>query len=208
MSESTTIVLDAVTRQETGKNVSRRLRVAGQVPATLYGGGQSPVTSSVAKRELAALIRRHGRSKIINLNLDGTSVPVKIKSLQLDPVRDTVIHADFMRVDMTEVTSFTVPLRIQGEAEGVKTADGVLDVVLHSLEIRCLPGELPETIDVDVTSLGVGTHISVGDLKLAAGIQVVTDSEAVIATCISPRVEEPVEAAAEPEVIKKGKTEE
>ncbi len=207
MSASTTIILDATTRQETGKNVSRRLRAAGQVPATLYGGDQSPVTSSVLKRELAALIRRHGRSKIISLNLDGNAVPVKIAALQLDPVRDTVIHADFMRIDMAAMTSFTVPLRIQGEAEGVKTSEGVLDVILHSLEIRCLPGELPEAIDVDVTSLGIGTHISVGDLKLADGITVVTDGEAIIATCISPRVEEPVAAAAEPEVIKKGKTE-
>ena len=117
-----------------------------------------------------------------------------------------VIHADFMRVDMTAMTSFTVPLRIQGEAEGVKSSDGVLDVILHSLEIRCLPGELPEAIDVDVTALGIGTHISVGDLKLAAGITAVTDGEAIIATCISPRVEEPAAAAAVTAVSKQGKT--
>jgi len=210
MSESTTISLQATTRQETGKNVSRRLRAAGQVPATLYGADEAPVTSAVAKRELAALIRRHGRSRIITLNLDGKSIPVKIAALQLDPVRDTVIHADFMRVRMNEVTNFTVPLRVHGEPDGVKNADGILDVVLHNLEIRCLPGDLPDSIDVDVTTLGVGQHLSVGALKLGDKIEVVTDAEAVIATCISPRAaaESAGEGPAEPEVIKKGKTEE
>lgn len=210
MSASTTITLDATTRQETGKNVSRRLRAAGQVPATVYGADEAPVTSAVAKRELAALIRRHGRSKIIHLNLDGKSIPVKIASLQLDPVREVVIHADFMRVRMNELTNFSVPLRVHGEPDGVKNADGILDVVLHNLEIRCLPGDLPEAIDVDVTALGVGAHLSVADLKLAGNIEVLTDAEAVIATCISPRAEAESagEGPAEPEVIKKGKTEE
>jgi len=210
MSESTTISLQATTRHETGKNVSRRLRAAGQVPATLYGADEAPVTSAVAKRELAALIRRHGRSRIIYLDLDGTSIPVKIASLQLDPVRDTVIHADFMRVRMNELTNFTVPLRVHGEPDGVRNSDGILDVVLHNLEIRCLPGDLPDSIDVDVTSLGVGSHLSVGQLKLGDKIEVLTDAESVIATCISPRAaaESTGEAPAEPEVIKKGKTEE
>ncbi len=210
MSESTTISLQATTRQETGKNVSRRLRAAGQVPATLYGADEAPVTSAVAKRELAALIRRHGRSRIIYLNLDGQSIPVKIASLQLDPVRETVIHADFMRVRMNERTNFSVPLRVSGEPDGVRNADGILDVVLHNLDIRCLPGDLPDSIDVDVTSLGVGSHLSVGQLKLGDKIEVLTDAEAVIATCISPRAaaESTGDAPAEPEVIKKGKTEE
>ncbi len=210
MSATTTITLDATTRQETGKNVARRLRAAGQVPATLYGADEAPVTSTVVKRELAALIRRHGRSKIITLNLDGQSIPVKIASLQLDPVREVVIHADFMRVRMNEQAKFSVPLRVHGEPDGVKNADGILDVVLHNLEIRCLPGDLPEAIDVDVTSLGLGSHLSVSDLKLGDKIEVLTDADSVIATCISPRGEEAAtgEGPAEPEVIKKGKTEE
>ncbi|MFZ4986613.1 MAG: 50S ribosomal protein L25, partial [Blastocatellia bacterium] len=127
MSESLTISLAATARQETGKNVSRRLRAAGQVPATVYGADEGPVTSAVSKRELAALIRRHGRSRIIHLNLDGLMIPVKIAALQLDPVRETVVHADFMRVRMNERTSFNVPLRVVGEPEGVRMADGVLD---------------------------------------------------------------------------------
>lgn len=210
MTSSTEITLNATVRQETGKNVSRRLRAAGQVPATIYGGGEDPATSSVARRELAALIRHHGRSRIIHLNLDGKSVPVKIAKLQLDPVRDTVIHADFIRVLMTEQTTFRVPLRVVGEPHGVKNADGVLDVVLHDLEIRCLPGNLPEAITVSVESLGVGEHLSVRDLAKAEGIEVLTDGDAVIATVVSPAGAESssAETPAEPEVIRKGKVEE
>jgi large subunit ribosomal protein L25 len=98
MSQEETITLKASFRQETGKNVARRLRAAGQLPVTVYGGGQEPAMSTVAKRELAALIRHHGRGKVITLDMEGTPVSVKIAQLQLDPVRDTVIHADFIRV--------------------------------------------------------------------------------------------------------------
>lgn len=211
MSVSTIISLDATTRQETGKNVARRFRAAGLIPVTVYGGGQEPAKSTVAKRELAALIRRHGRSKIITLNLDGKPVTVKIAQLQLDPVRDTVIHADFMRLLMTEKASFTVPLKIVGEPEGVKNSGGVMDVVLHHLEIRCLPGDLPESIEVDVTSLGIGDHLNVGQIKANEKVEILNDAEVVVATVIAPRTgEEPTasEAPAEPEVIKKGKAEE
>ena len=209
MSSSTEIMLNATTRNETGKNVARRLRAAGHVPATVYGGGEGPASSTVARRELAALIRHHGRSRIISLNFDGHLVPVKIAKLQLDPVRETVIHADFIRVVMTEQTNFTVPLQIKGEPDGVKNAGGVLDVVLHELEIRCLPGELPESISADVSGLGVGDHLSVGDLKIGDGIEVVTDASAVIATVVLPagEVASSAETAAEPEVIRKGKGE-
>lgn len=211
MSVSTIISLDATTRQETGKNVARRFRAAGLIPVTVYGGGQEPAKSTVAKRELAALIRRHGRSKIITLNLDGKPVTVKIAQLQLDPVRDTVIHADFMRLLMTEKSNFTVPLKIVGEPEGVKNSGGVMDVVLHHLEIRCLPGDLPESIEVDVTSLGIGDHLNVGQIKANEKVEILNDAEVVVATVIAPRTgEEPTasEAPAEPEVIKKGKAEE
>jgi len=209
MSESLTISLAATTRQETGKNVARRLRAAGQVPATVYGADQGPVTSTVSKRELAALIRRHGRSRIIHLDFDGTSVPVKIASLQLDPVRDTVVHADFMRVRMNELTNFNVPLRITGEPVGVKMSGGILDVITHHLDIRCLPTNLPDSITVDVSSLGLGQNIKVLDLKPGEGIEFVSDSETVIATCVSPSGDtgSTGEGPAEPEVIKKGKTE-
>jgi large subunit ribosomal protein L25 len=133
--------------------------------------------------------------------------------MQLDPVKGTLIHMDLMRISLTEKSKFEVPVRIVGEADGVKNSAGVLDIPTHSLEVRCLPGDLPATIEVDVTNLGIGDNFKVADLKLDAKIEVLEDPETVIATVVAPRVEEPApevapEAATEPEVIKKGKAEE
>lgn len=209
---STTITLNATRREERGKNAMNRLRAAGMVPVTVYGGADEASSTSVVKREFAALLRHHGRNKIITLNVDGVPTTVKIAELQLDPIRGTLIHADLIRISMTEKTTFTVAIRITGEADGVKNFGGVLDVVTHDLEIECLPGDLPESIEVDVTSLRIGDHIDVSDLKLGDKIDILADGDTVIATVVAPRGEEEsvssAESPAEPEVIKKGKSEE
>jgi large subunit ribosomal protein L25 len=133
--------------------------------------------------------------------------------MQVDPVKGTLIHMDLMRISLTEKSKFETPIRIVGEAEGVKTLGGVLEVVTHSLEVRCLPGDLPSFVEVDVTPMSIGDKIKVGDLKLDSKIEVLDDPETMIVTVTAPRAEEPApevtpEAAAEPEVIKKGKGEE
>jgi large subunit ribosomal protein L25 len=212
MSVDTSIKLEATPRAERGKNAARRLRAQGLVPVTVYGGGQEAAAGTINKREFAALVRAHGRHAIFTLNLDGASSPVKIADLQADPVKGTLVHLDFMRLSMTERSTFEVTIKVVGEPEGVKMGGGILDVVLHAIDIRCLPGDLPAHIEVDVTPLGIGQNVRVGDLKLDADkIEVLTDAEQVIATVVAPRVEEeaaPTEGAAEPEVIKKGKTDE
>lgn len=213
MSVNTSVNLEVQPRTERGKNAARRLRAAGLVPVTVYGGGQGAVAGTINKRDFAALVRAHGRHTIFTVNLDGTSSPVKIADYQADPVKGTLLHLDLMRLSLTEKAQFEVGIKIVGEAEGVKTYGGVLDVVLHTLDIRCLPGDLPDHIEVDVTPLGIGQNIRVGDLKLdASKIEVLNDAEQVIVTVVPPRTEEAeaptAETPAEPEVIKKGKTEE
>lgn len=207
-----TITLEAKPREGSGKNASRRLRAQGMIPATLYGGGKEAASAVIARHEFAALLRNYGRNKVFTLNLDGASTPVKIAALQLDPIKGSLVHADLMRISLTEKTTFEVPIRTVGEAEGVKTFEGILDLVTKTLDVRCLPTDLPEAIEVDVTSLGIGDHLYVKDLKISDWIEVLTDAEKVVVTVIAPRVEEeaapPAEGAAEPEVIKKGKTEE
>jgi large subunit ribosomal protein L25 len=207
-----TILLVAKRREERGKNATRRLRAQGLVPVTVYGGGEDAASTTIVKREFTALLRTHGRNKIFTLNYDGSTTPVKIADLQVDPIKGTLIHADLMRISLTEKTTFELTIRIVGESDGVKTHGGIMDVVTHSLEIRCLPTDLPDGIEVDVTSLGVGDHISVKDLQVSDKIEVLSDPDKVVVTIGAPRVEEevvPVEApTAEPEVIKKGKTEE
>lgn len=211
MSLDTSILLEAKSREERGKNAVRRLRAQGLVPVTVYGGGMEAASTTVVKREFAALLRAHGRNRILMLNFEGSSTPVKIADLQVDPVKGGLIHADLMRISLTEKTTFELPIKIVGESDGVKLHGGILDVVTHSLEIRCLPTDLPMAIEVDVSGLGVGDHLSVKDLTVSDKIEILSDPNTVVATITAPRVEEeaaPVETTAEPEVIKKGKTEE
>ena len=212
MSLDTNISLVATPRSDRGKNASRRERAQGLVPVTLYGGGKESVSTTIVKREFSALLRAHGRNVIFTLNVDGAGTPVKIAEMQLDPVKGTLIHMDLMRISLTEKSKFEIPVRTVGEADGVKNLNGILEVVTHSIEIRCLPGDLPSVFEVDVTPLGIGDNFKIGDLKLDAAIEVLDDPETVIVAVVAPRIEEPTpeaaaEAAAEPEVIKKGKAE-
>jgi large subunit ribosomal protein L25 len=213
MSLDRNISLEAKPRDERGKNASRRQRAQGLIPVTVYGGGKDTASASVVKREFAALLRGHGRNVIFTLNVDGATTPVKIADMQVDPVKGTLIHMDLMRISMTEKSKFEVTIKTVGESEGVKSLGAILEVVTHSLEVRCLPRDLPSIIEVDVTPLGIGDKVKVGDLKLDSKIEILDDPETLIATVVAPRVEEPApevapEAAAEPEVIKKGKAEE
>ena len=210
MSFDNNISLNAKNREERGKNASRRLRAAGLVPVTVYGGGGESTSATVTKREFAALIRHHGRNTIFTLDVEGTAGPVKIADVQIDPIKGFLVHADLMRVSMTEKSKFEIPIKIVGESEGVKLSGGIMDIPTHSLDVRCLPGDLPSVVEVDISHLGLGDHLSVKDLKLGDKIEILTDSETVIVNIVAPRVEEApaAETAAEPEVVKKGKTEE
>ncbi|HKX26636.1 MAG TPA: 50S ribosomal protein L25 [Blastocatellia bacterium] len=212
MSLDTKVSLEVKPRQERGKNATRRLRASGLVPVTIYGGNQEAASTMVVRREFSALLRAHGRNKVFTLNFEGTATPAKLVDLQLDPVKGTLMHADFIRISLTEKTTFDLPIKIVGESEGVKLHGGILEVVIHSLEIRCLPLDLPESVEVDVSGLGLGDHLSVKDLKVGDQVEVLTDSDTVVATVVAPRAEEEVtpaaDASAEPEVIKKGKGDE
>lgn len=209
MSFDASVVLETKPRTEIGKNAARRLRAAGMVPVTIYGHGD-PTKGMVAKRELAALLRAHGRNQIFNVSVDGQTSPVKIAEMQIDPVKGYVVHADLMRISLTEKTEFEVPVHLIGEPEGVKMQGGLLDHPAHTLKIRCLPTVLPDAINVNVSAMKLGAHLRAKELVLGEGIDLVSDADTIIATVISPKGEEaPVEAApAEPEVLKKGKTEE
>ncbi len=213
MSFVTDLSLNAQARTAGSKNAARRVRANGEIPVTVYGGGD-PASGTVSKRELGAFLRANGRNKIFNLNLEGAATAVKITEMQLDPIKGVLIHLDLMRVSMTEKSEFDVPIKIVGESEGVKLSAGILDFPTHTIRVRCLPADLPEAIEVDVTKLGIGGHIEVKDLRLGDAVEVRTRAEQTIVTCVAPvAAEEPVvaeavAAVAEPEVIKKGKGDE
>jgi large subunit ribosomal protein L25 len=214
MAEKKDIVVRAVLREGRGKNDSRRARRNGQVPVTMYGGVGEAVSALAELRDLAAILRSDsGRNTIFTLDIEGVeAAEVMFADRQIHPVHSRLIHADFKRLVKGEKIEATVPLRLVGESIGVREQSGMLEQIIREVEIRCEPREIPEHLDVDVTNLGVHEVLHVSDIPLPAGIEILEAPDVVIAT-VGVVKEEVVatpaegEAAAEPEVIGKGKKE-
>jgi large subunit ribosomal protein L25 len=212
------IVVPAQKRAETGKNVNRRLRAQGHIPGVVYGHRSEPVSVSVSPKEIGAILRSaSGENTLFDLELEGSRRKVILKEYQVEPIKGRLLHADFYEVALDQLIQVSVHVEVQGVPVGVKVQGGVLDFVSRELEIECLPTDIPERIVVDVSELEIGKHLRVSDLKLADNLRMLTEPEVVIVHVVAPRAEEvaptaaaeavPVEgAAAEPEVIKKGKT--
>lgn len=203
------ITVKAEVRTKTGSGESRRLRRNGMIPATVYGDHKAPVSVAVDSKQIAFILRSEaGHNTIFKLQTkDNETTTVMIKDWQLDPIKGKLVHADFFRVSMTEKTRVSVPVNLIGEPKGVKMGGGILDHPIREIEIECLPTEIPEHIDVDVSGLNLGGHIYAKDLKLAGNIRILTPGDQVIAAVLGHKTTETVESAenAEPEVIKKGK---
>ena len=212
--------LEAVARESRGKNEARRLRVAGQIPAVVYGGGQESQAVAVSPKELSRLLHSEsGLNTLIDLTLAGATTKVIVKDYLLQPVTHQLLHADFYRVAMDKLIRVPVTVVAKGEPKGVKQQGGVLDIVHRQIEVECLPADIPQHIEVDVTELIVGQSIRVRDLMTNPKWKAVSDGEMMLMHVIIPKVEEvaatPEAAAAgaaaapaEPEVIKKGKKDE
>jgi len=206
------IVVEAQRRVPGGKNVNRRLRYAGMIPAVVYGPGREPIALTVNPAAVTDILRSEsGRNTIFTLAVEGTQKDVMVKDYQLDPVVGRLIHADFFEIAMDRTLEVTVNVEIIGEAEGVKLDGGIMDIVTRSLLLECLPREIPDSIKVDVTPLKINDYIRVKNLPVDPKYKILNDPEVVVVTIVPPIKEEvPVEvaapaAAAEPEVIKKGK---
>jgi large subunit ribosomal protein L25 len=212
-------ILEAIRRDTFGRNNAGRLRRAGRIPAVLYGGGGregEPV--AVDPKALMQILHASGLNTLISLKLEGVAdARVLVKEYQLHPVTHKLLHADFYRVAMDRILRVTVPVHLTGDAKGIKAQGGVLDFVNRDVVIECLPADIPEHLTVDVTELSLNDGIRVRDLDTGGKWKAVSDPEMLIVHVVAPKVEaEPVaaEAAAatpaapaEPEVIKKGKTE-
>jgi len=206
------IVVEAQRRNPGGKNVNRRMRKSGQIPAVVYGAGKAPLPLTVDPGVISGILHSaSGHNTIFSLSVEGSQSNVMVKDYQLDPVRGRIIHADLYEIAMDQLLKLTVDIEIVGEAEGVKVGGGIMDTVTRSLEVECLPADIPESIKVDVTQLKINDYIRVKNLPADPKVKILSDSEVVIVTVVPPVKEEvvqPVEAAAapaEPEVIKKGK---
>lgn len=211
------LVVDVKTRESLGKNSARRLRRQSLIPGIVYGGNLAPVPVMVdPKKILSILHSQSGENTIFQLNLAGTDTRrhVMIKDYQVDPVKGQLIHADFVRIAMDAVIEVDVPVHLTGEAAGVKLDGGILEHVTREVLVSCLPGDIPEHIVIDVTTLKIGDAVRVSDLPSSARYKILTEPDQTLVVIGAPAKEEEVvapEAAAvaaapaEPEVIKKGK---
>ena len=209
--------LQAEKRESRGKNEARRLRASGRIPAVVYGAekGKAVEIAVDPKMLLRILHSESGVNTLIGLHLDGGDTRVLVKEYQLDPIDHKLLHADFYQVAMDKTLTVTVPIVLKGEAKGVKQQGGIVDFVNREIEIETLPGDIPENITIDVSELMLNQGLRVRDIvSEGAKWKPLTDPDTMIVHVVAMKVEEPVVAeaaaigvpAAEPEVIKKGKT--
>ena len=211
------VTLEVTRREHTGKEVAKKLRREGKVPAVVYGGHKEPVAITVDRKAVTELVTKgeHGIRSVFLLKMAGTDQQrhAMIKEITIDPISRRMEHIDFVRVVMDEKIKVTVPVRIVGTAIGVKEG-GLLDFQVRDLHLECMPTAIPDAIDVDVTPLNGHEYYRVKDLKLPEGVKVLEDPERVVVGVTHARAEvseaaiEGAVAVAEPEVIKKGKPEE
>ena len=210
------ITLVAEPRTSRGKNEARRLRVKGFTPAIMYGAEKDPIALAVNPKEVNKILRSNtGHNTIFNLSVkDGESTPVMIIDWEHHPIKEHLLHIDLKRIDPTKRILVKIPVHIQGESKGVKIQGGLLEIANREIEVECLPDDIPEAFNVDVSDLALNQAVRASQLPMTGSMRLVAPPETVIvhivalkAEAVAP-VEEGADKTAEPEVIKKGKKDE
>jgi large subunit ribosomal protein L25 len=201
-----------------GKNASRRLRREGMIPAVLYGGDRTNVPLILKKKDIfTVLMSESGERTIFQISYDSELKNVMIKELQRNPVTDEVLHADFIQIAMDRAIRISVPVVTVGEAVGVKTEGGFVDLITREVEIECLPKNIPERMEIDISNLHLRQSLKVGDLTAPEGVKLISQPDTLLVLIEAPSKEEEVAVEAaeeviaeptEPEVIKKERAEE
>jgi large subunit ribosomal protein L25 len=209
------LTIEVQKRDKTGKGANRRARTGGLIPAVVYGGGKDSVSIQVDRKSMLDLMKKAGSENpiyLLKLADTGSERHAMVREVQIDPISRQVLHIDFQRVMMDQKIRVTVPVELVGTSYGVKNEAAVLDFVTREVEVECLPGDIPKQVELDTTELHVGQHAEARDLKLPQGVALLDDPAKVIVSLSHSRTEESAveaaERAAEPEVIKKGKTDE
>jgi large subunit ribosomal protein L25 len=197
-------MLEIETREIGGTSEVRALRRTGKIPGVLYGNGREAFAFAVNSRHLReTLAAAGGRHAILEVQVPGAKTPIHafIKDMQLHPLRDTLQHFDLLEVRMDRPIQATVSIVFTGEAEGVKTYGGILAQNAHELVLEALPGDLPEHVEIDITSLGIGDSILISDLPAITGVTYVGDPETMLASVAQPKGPTAEEEAAEAEAV-------
>lgn len=209
-------IVQAERREVSGSAHVRRLRRQGVLPAVVYSDGAPGALIQLSERDFETEIRRHSSENVMmDVSIDGTPKKILVKEVQHHPVSGRILHVDFQEVSLTEKLRVVVPVELTGESIGVIQFGGVLEQVVREVEISCLPADIPDVIQVDVTDLGIGDTLNVGDLRIdVARIDIITDLTFAVAHVSAPRVaeedeegDEAVAAGLEPEVISERKDE-
>jgi large subunit ribosomal protein L25 len=208
-------VLEATSRTPGTKNDARRVRVAGKVPAVVYGAGKESLSVSLDPRQVTKILHsKTGHNTIFDLNMSGESTKAMIVDWQYEPIKGSLLHIDLKRIAMDKLLRVEVPIVLKGESAGVKAQGGILEQVLREGEIECLPGDIPSAIEADISELICGKVLRVSDLPQNDKIKYLTDENQPVVhiTTVKEEVVAAPEAVAaeagaagEPEVIKKGK---
>ena len=192
-----TVALKAQSRKETGKGVARFLRRQAQIPAVFYGPEVEPVPLALDLRAVERLISSAaGENVLIDLKIDNDgsaqSHRAMIKEIQVDPVKQTILHVDFYAISMDKKISLEVPIMLTGEALGVADG-GILQQVGRTIEISCLPDQIPDAVEVVVSHLDIGDSLHVSDLQVPGGVEILAEEQLTIATVVPPVKEEEIE---------------
>jgi large subunit ribosomal protein L25 len=206
------VPLEATSRAGRGKGPARQARMRGEIPAVLYGLAQEPAALMVNAYAFEKLLHQGRGNLILDVQANGTSQTSIIREMQREPVSGQILHIDLQRISLSEKIQREIPVHLQGTAVGVKDFGGIIDFVRREMLVEGLPTQIPDAINVDVSGLMIGDSIFARDLH-AEGVSVLTDPDMVVVHVVPPTVQAeaaPVEtvAAAEPEVVTKGKEKE
>jgi large subunit ribosomal protein L25 len=209
------ITIAAEPRSSRGKNEARRLRVQQRIPAVVYGTGKDAVAVTVSPKEVNKVLHSgSGVNTIFNVDITGVeSTPVMVVDWQHDPVKNNLLHVDMLRIDLNKRLRVKIPVHPLGDPKGVKAQGGLHEIVSREIEVECLPDDIPEKFDVDVTYLMLGDALRASDLPLTGSMKLVNSPDQVVSHVVAARggaetTEDEAAKTAEPEVIKKGKKEE
>jgi large subunit ribosomal protein L25 len=211
-------LLEAQPREAGSKNDARRVRRDGKIPAVVYGAGKQALTVSVDPRQVSRILHSEtGHNTVFDLAMDGERTKAMIVDWQYEPIKGSLLHIDLKRIAMDKKLTVNVPIELVGEPAGVKQQGGILEQITREVEVECLPGDIPNEIELNVSELVFGTVLRISDLPKNDKIKYLTDPEQPVAHIITIKEEEvpaaeaiageAAAAPAEPEVIKKGKQE-
>ncbi|AKL98592.1 50S ribosomal protein L25 [Endomicrobium proavitum] len=206
------VILSVQERHAGSAKELKLARKSGKIPSVFYGKGIKPESLIVDSKEFLAAIEQYGANVVLSLNFSGGKKAAIVKSLQRDILTQAPIHIDFQAISLTDKVDVKVPIHIDGVADGVKNFGGVMEFIVREVEVKALPTNIPQKINVDVSALGIGQGVTIAALPKLDGVEYVQDPSTLIVHIVSVAVEEekPADAAvgaeaAQPEVISKGK---